>query len=996
MELTFILLSVEFVTILNKILLGIIEVVVSVAIFILISRICDFFFVSKFAKKVNRISLLIDDVRKHIDELFVPTKQTTQKQIENFLIDNKNLLDQVMELTIQEKRFIREKRYRYVKIIRESNIPSFQSESCRYTLEMRKKENNKIYDAIERLKKISSDAVSKYQTLLLPNHYFAHSELKFFKNYISKAVELFNLLMPKYCEYITDEDTLELQRIINYIENDREQHNKEFVANELVSCSAYFDTVLLSYPLDIQQRESIVKLEDNCLVIASAGSGKTSTILGKAKYLIERRHIDPSKILLLTYTKKAALEFEKRMKIDGLVCGTFHSLAYHIIANVTGKAPSICRGDVSLNVFRKLIQNNSSFLHAVNHYIINQQSLMELEHSYCDSFAYFEDRKKYGIQALFPDMDGNIIFTRSEEEKRLVSLLTRLGVAFRYESNYEVDTRTPERRQYRPDFTIYYMDGQGHHKHIYLEHFSIDSQGRVPMWFGTGTKGGWVAANKKYKDGIIWKRNIHRQNGTILIETTSADFIDGTIEFKLRQQLKRYGVLIKERTDEELYELLIKRNRKLEKSVYMLIISFITLLKANEMSIDELLNKKTLNKNIFPDISVPLEERNKSILRDIIKPFYDEYQSILNANTDMDFTDSIIQATKLCRQGLWKHYDYILVDEFQDISIDRYMFLQALRSDELKTKLFCVGDDWQSIFRFAGSDISLFYKFEKYFGFTEICKIETTYRFHQPLIDKSSSFIMKNKEQRKKIIRPPQGDNRTTYMKFVKCDKDNIVLHEVESIVKTIPNTQSVLLLGRYNYDARSVGFTGNIGFNDNHIKVNICEREILFLTVHSAKGMEADHVILVNCNQGTYGFPSLIEDDPIFDFVLSKSERYPFAEERRLFYVAMTRAKKCLYVLYDTNRPSQFIGEFLIKFEVGSYLCPRCLDGKMECIKKGVNINGIKYRSFVCSNKEGGCDFFETSNGNQTPPGIQITEEMTVNDIEKLKENRRITKIIL
>lgn len=101
MELTFILLSVEFVTILNKILPGIIEVVVSVAIFILISRICDFFFVSKFAKKVNRISLLIDDVRKHIDELFVPTKQTTQEQIENFLIDNKELLDKVMELTIQ-------------------------------------------------------------------------------------------------------------------------------------------------------------------------------------------------------------------------------------------------------------------------------------------------------------------------------------------------------------------------------------------------------------------------------------------------------------------------------------------------------------------------------------------------------------------------------------------------------------------------------------------------------------------------------------------------------------------------------------------------------------------------------------------------------------------------------------------------------------------------------------------------------------------------------
>lgn len=105
------------------------------------------------------------------------------------------------------------------------------------------------------------------------------------------------------------------------------------------------------------------------------------------------------------------------MKIDGLHSSTFHALAYQIIAQVTGQAPSICKEDVSLNVFRKLILENSDFLHAINTYIIDQQSLMGLEHDYNDAFSYFEDRKKYGIQALFPDVDGKIIFTRSEEEK---------------------------------------------------------------------------------------------------------------------------------------------------------------------------------------------------------------------------------------------------------------------------------------------------------------------------------------------------------------------------------------------------------------------------------------------------------------------------------------------------------------------------------------------------------------------------------------------------
>jgi len=199
-----------------------------------------------------------------------------------------------------------------------------------------------------------------------------------------------------------------------------------------------------------------------------------------------------------------------------------------------------------------------------------------------------------------------------------------------------------------------------------------------------------------------------------------------------------------------------------------------------------------------------------------------------------------------------------------------------------------------------------------------------------------------------------------------------------------------VLLMGRYNYDAMSVGFTGKIANNDNRIKVKIAGRELFFLSVHSAKGLEADHVILVNCNQGAYGFPSLIEDDPILDFVLSRGESYPFAEERRLFYVAMTRAKKRMYVLYDEKKPSPFISEFLLKLEIGSYLCPKCLEGKIVPIKDGTSANGAPFRSFTCSNNEAGCDFFETRFGDLTPPGILITEDMTAQDVEQLRENRR------
>lgn len=941
---------------------------------------------AKVKKDVKHLIPQINQALREFDTLFSPTKRVGLAEQLAFQHKYKSLNDDLTKLILQEK-------YKeYNEFLDSFKVYDALRAFDDFEFLNRKIKNNEIYDAIQNYKKQVVELRNNVVSFHSKSHYFSFSELEIINATIEKLESITKKVGAKYSFYLR-EGAEEVVHIKQNIEYSRDKHNKEFIERELKENKTYFDTVLGEYPLDPQQRDAIVKLEDNCLVIASAGSGKTSTILGKAKYLVEKRNIDPSKILLITYTRKAANELHERMKIEGMTCSTFHALAYNIIAQVTGQAPSICDADTPLNVFHKLIETNHSFLHAINNYIIYQQSLMGLEHDYMDAFSYFEDRKKYGIQALFPDMDNKIIFTRSEEEKRLVSILTRLGVPFRYENPYQYNTTTPERRQYKPDFTIYYQDGQGQWKWLYLEHFAIDSVGNVPRWFGEGTRGGWRVANQRYNEGITWKRNTHRQYGTILIETKSADFWDGTVETKLREQLTRCGVPIKERTDEELYDLLVKRNKKVEKSVYVLILSFITLMKANEKTIDGLLSD--LDKGVSKDDMLGGDQRNRIILTEVIKPFFDEYERVLNSKYEIDFTDAIIQATELCRKGLWKKYEYILVDEFQDISVDRYKFLQALRSESPKTKLFCVGDDWQSIFRFAGSDMSLVYDFEKYFGFTEQCKIETTYRFHQPLIDKSSAFIMRNKEQKEKTIKTPSNDPYNTYLNFVKCDGEdkNGVLNKVEEIVKTIPDKQSILLLGRYNYDATSVGFSGKIDMKDNRIMVKIGGRDLPFLSVHSAKGLEADHVILVNCNQGAYGFPSLIEDDPILDFVLSKSETYPFAEERRLFYVAMTRARMRMYVLYDQKKPSPFIGEFLLRIEKGSYLCPRCLEGKMVAIKDGETANGDKYRSFVCSNNEGGCDFFETKYGDLTPPGIEITEEMTAQDVERLREIRRNRK---
>ena len=962
--------------------------IVCISIIVLIIACSIFIFKWKYKQKVENIAFQTKHLSNALDVIFKPDRRATKEDIDLFLSNNQDVINAAKDICATRGRF------KY--LLNQTGIKEFVARIDGNNLLSSLSENNNVYDSITQLTALCSNPLHEFEALVSPDHYFSYSEMEHFKNSLINVEACENRISPKYAKYITNDAAKQMLSILKDIASIRDNHNKKFVHKELETNKNYFDTVLGKYPLDPQQRDSIVKLEDNCLVIASAGSGKTSTILGKAKYLVEKRNVDPSKVLLITYTRKAANELHERMKIEGVTCSTFHALAYHIIAQVTGRAPSICDADVPLNVFQNLILNNKDFLHAINNYIINQQSLMNLEHDYNDAFSYFEDRKKYGIQALFPDIDGKIIFTKSEEEKRIVSMLTKWGVPFRYENTYQFDTTTPERRQYKPDFTIFYQDNYGQWKCLYLEHFAIDSSGTVPRWFGEGTRGGWSVANQKYNEGIDWKRTTHKRHGTVLIETTSADFRDGTIETKLKAQLKRNGVPLKERSDRELYELLVQRNRKMEKSIYTLIFSFITLMKSNEKTIAGLLSDLEHKKNdssIFDDSKK--DKRNKDILTSIIKPFYEEYERTLHRKYEIDFTDAIIQATDLCRQGLWKHYEYILVDEFQDISVDRYKFLQALRNEEPKTKLFCVGDDWQSIFRFAGSDMSLFYEFENYFGCTELCKIEKTYRFHQPLIDRSSEFIMKNKEQKEKTIRTPDNDLKKTYLNFVRCDGDDKmgVLKKVEEIVSAIPNNQSIILLGRYNYDAKSVGFTGKIDMKDNHIKVIIAGRELPFLSVHSAKGLEADHVILINCNQGAYGFPSLIEDDPILDFVLSKKESYPFAEERRLFYVAMTRAKMQMYVLYDHKKPSPFIGEFFLKVERGSYLCPKCLEGKVMAVKDGITVKGNKYRCFKCSNHEGGCDFFETKYGDLTPPGIKITDDMTAQDVERLREKRRKTK---
>lgn len=735
----------------------------------------------------------------------------------------------------------------------------------------------------------SGKIISATQEKDFVNHYKPHFQEAYS---LVKKLEAFNITPSEtISKFISDFGAI--NRLVK-------QHNEGIITFLLDTHKEFFDHCL-KYPLDKQQRRSIVSEEENCLVVSSAGSGKTSSIVGKVKYLTEIKKINPQNILLISYTNKAAAELTERMGIAGLRGYTFHKLALDIIGQTTGQKPSIYENTDALfvKIYHELL-NDKKFKKSVIEYFIDYQTPeKEWEKRKNERRQQLSEQKEVRLKATFPDMDGKTVYVRSEQEQKICFALSSLSVKFRYEEPYEHPLVDEMHSQYKPDFSIYFEQG-GETKRIYLEHFGVDEYGLVPIWFAKDRGITYEEANQKYNDGITWKKAAHEKFGTKLLTTSSADFHYSDIREKLKTLLEKADVSIQEKTDAELYDMVLPPNSKHEKAFIRLVVTFVTLIKSSCKSVDEVL-RQTKNAG---------DERSTFIIKNIFQPVYKRYIEELANINQIDFTDAILQATDICRSSHPVKYDYIIVDEFQDISVDRYNFLKVLREGNPSAKLYCVGDDWQSIYRFSGSDMALFNQFSDYFGQTEINKIETTYRFGEPLVSLSSQFIQRNEAQIKKNIHPfnPQVKTELQFCDYERRDYCNVI----GQLVASIPLDKSVFLLGRYSFDDYYLSFMYKFVKEGNRFFYIIGDRKIEFLTVHKSKGLEADYVIILQCNKDTYGFPSLVSDDPVLNYVLTKSDQYPYGEERRLFYVAITRAKVKTYILYDRRFPSVFVDEFL------------------------------------------------------------------------------------
>ena len=321
--------------------------------------------------------------------------------------------------------------------------------------------------------------------------------------------------------------------------------------------------------------------------------------------------------------------------------------------------------------------------------------------------------------------------------------------------------------------------------------------------------------------------------------------------------------------------------------------------------------------------------RNREMLQ-LVEPLYNAYLDNFRTTQGIDFPGMIIDAIRCVRRNDYRHpYKYVLIDEYQDMSRPRYELIRALREQSDFT-LFCVGDDWQSIYRFAGSDIHLILDFAEIWrdwGPTHMFQITTTRRFRQSLIDASGKFVMQDKNLYVKHLHNP-SDKKDYSLKALGGATQEERFDAIVEQLRKLPKTASVLMLGRYRSDLNLLSRNdrdGLLQIDEHSSKITFLEKpdmDIEFMTVHKSKGLQRDFVFLLCCSGGLKGFPSAIPDEPLLGLLLPEVERMPHAEERRLFYVAMTRCKKKLFFVVDQTRPSRFM------YELHDRICPNIFRG--------------------------------------------------------------------
>ena len=780
-------------------------------------------------------------------------------------------------------------------------------------------------------------------TILSQNRYIAKSEYRAKLLDEKKTVEYFGVLqssrlLDTFCKNNGLSLSVVESALSKYINFEAlvDEHNDSFIRRAMSEEQHYLDNILREVDpqikLDEDQRRVILTDEDYCLVIAGAGAGKTTTVAAKVKYLVEKKGVEPSQILVVSFTNKAVQELRDKLNRDlAIDCpiATFHSTGNAILRKQSSDKLNILDSSklyfVLQDYFKSSILKNESL---VNNLIMFFASYFDAPYEGEDINSFFNKIAKSNFATMRSDLNEfkqKVIdvrtkksvtiqseVMRSHQEVEIANFLYLNNIDYEYEPMYKYDILF-SKKPYTPDFVIRQGD-----KVAYIEHFGITQDGKNDRFSDDQLE--------TYKKAINDKINLHKQHGTKLIYTFSQYSDCRSLLEHLQDELENNGFEVYPRSNKEVMEKLVstEENRYIRKLIN-LICRFITNFKTNGFTADEFSRMYHSTQNV----------RTRLFL-DICRDCYLEYERYLKENNAVDFEDMINESARILREvkEMKKKLDfkYIIVDEYQDISRQRFDLVTAL-SEVTDAKIIAVGDDWQSIYAFSGSDITLFTKFEEKMGYAKLLKIVKTYRNSQEVIDIAGNFIQKNKAQITKELKSPKSivDPVIIYTydgSPKKLNADNksganyAIAHSVEVALEQIiefnkkegkSEDSSILLLGRFGFDGDKLEKSGLFEYINRGSKlksVKYPKLNITFMTAHASKGLGYDNVIVVNGRNETYGFPSKVEDDPVLAFVIKGDRSIDYAEERRLFYVAMTRTKNRVYFIAPEQNPSEFLLE--------------------------------------------------------------------------------------
>lgn len=685
--------------------------------------------------------------------------------------------------------------------------------------------------------------------------------------------------------------------------------------------------------LNDKQREAVISENKRLLVLAGAGSGKTKTLLQKLIYLIEEKGVSPSKILAITFTKNATNEmldrliisadstgeyekqlFDKRRTkiekdkerflqqkkhkwIDGLTVKTFHSFCYSVLRNdgvnefdnkfrIIGDEKKDEEDELSkhvapetvFEVFHKiLIENceNTEYLLKLKRYILDY--IVDKIHLKKDDNNFFSKDGKH-----FTTLDGTKV--RSKSEQFIADWFYRHSIKYEYEPELNVKDFS-----FHPDFFV-------PEANLYLEHISDLSYPTKAKeeQFQKGKLLLVKTFDSMTKDSALFNHTLDK----VIKNRLPSDYQKST-SLNYREEFNHYHSDVKDFIQQ--------------------VIRVTDMIKVENISIDTVLQnaRKDQHERIrnFYELAIP-----------IVKGFIDYCTN----KSYLDFNDLISKSTSLFLnhddviQKYRNKFEYILVDEFQDVNNLQVELIKLLLTN--KTQLFCVGDDWQSIYGFRGSNVNYIVEFEKHFDNAEIIKLNLNYRSTQNIVGASNEVIKHNKFKVDKDVQASKISEHKIVVFSGNNLEENIQFcsEKVNELLKDGFNNDEILFLYR-----RNKMFSPYFNFFKGE------GTRVQGKTIHASKGLEAKVVFIIGLTEGNGGFPDIWLEDRIFQIIKKANHDVLMEEERRLFYVAITRAKDKLFLITEKGNESSFLKEIPDVFTVRTVNQMKSVVEKIETCNK-------------------------------------------------------------